>query len=359
MNPSRAATCFTLGVAVCVTLVEPARSQSHSKAPPANSEIRVVTNEIVVPVTVVDSHGEFVLDLEEKDFHIYDDGAEQTIDHCDLGGDPLSVALLIETSSRLQALAPVIHGMGSIFTETVMALDGHAAVITYDSSVDVRQPFTQDHDAVGRAIGQVKFDVPEMRLYDAMAKAVAMLKSEASNRRRIMLIVGESQDNGSSSTLREVARDAAQNNISIYAVGPSSAAADMRGHITDAVPLKLPKLPPMTSSECVDNVSGHPCHLDLVAPAFWLLERGTNEVRNHELDLAAAATGGIHYGAVRNSAIRGALDKIGGELHAQYVLGYRPNGERSVGYHRITVVVSRPDVSVRARPGYYLAPEPR
>jgi Ca-activated chloride channel homolog len=357
MNTSRAAAYWTLGAIVCFTSVEPAWSRRQSGASLASSQIRAVTNEIVVPVTVTDSRGEFVLELEQRDFRVFDDGAEQTIDHWDLGGDPLSVALLIETSSRLQTLAPVIHATASIFTETVMALGGKAAVLSYDSTVEVRQPFTPDHEAVAKAIAQTKFDVPEMRLYDGMAEAIDILKAQPANRRRIMLIFGESQDNGNTSTLKQVARNAAQNNISIYAVGPSSAAADMRGHTTEAVPLKLPKLPPITSKPCMDPVTGHPCSLDLVAPAFWLLERGTNEISYHQLDIAAAATGGIHYGAARDSAIRNALDKIGGELHAQYIVSYRPQGERSVGYHRISVTVSRPGVSVRARPGYYLAPE--
>ena len=53
--------------------------------------------------------------------------------------------------------------------------------------------------------------------------------------------------------------------------------------------------------------------------------------------------------------VRDALDKIGGELHAQYIIGYRPNAERPPGFHSITVTVSRPNVSVRTRPGYYVA----
>jgi hypothetical protein len=75
-------------------------------------------------------------------------------------------------------MAPVIRGIGSIFTETVMALDGEAAVITYDSTVEVPQPFTQDHDAVARAIAKVDFEAPEARLYHAMSTSVDMLKQQ-------------------------------------------------------------------------------------------------------------------------------------------------------------------------------------
>src|SRR5277367_3773697 len=108
-----------------------------------------------------------------------------------------------------------------------MALNGEAAVITYDSTVDVRQAFTHDHDDVQAAIAQVKFQAPEMRLYDAMAEAVEQLKTRPSNYRRVMLIVGESQDLASDAKLGLVLREAELANIAIYAVGPSSSTADL------------------------------------------------------------------------------------------------------------------------------------
>ncbi len=302
-------------------------SQTQTPPPLSNGPIRVVTNEVIAPVTVTGPSGEFVLDLSQKDFHVFDDGVEQTIDHWDLGGDPLAVVLVLETSSRAQAMVPAIHGLGSIFTETVMALDGEAAVITYDSTVAVRQPFTEDHDAVEKAIASAEFVDPKRKLYDAMALAVEMLKGEAPTRRRIMLIVGESRDDGSAAQLGAVVRDAQHANISIYAVGPSSMARDL---FQDA-----PEL--------------------WAAPAIFLLQQGINRNKRHALEIAAAATGGVRYGAVRSATLGVALDKIGGELHAQYIIGYRPNSERAPGFHSIKVTVSRPGVLVRARPGYYVA----
>ena len=205
-----------------------------SAAPPTHSlstpqaQILVRTQEVMVPVTVTDKQGRLVMDLAQKDFHVFDNGVGQKIMRWDLDGDPLEVALVIETSAHIRMMAPVIHEMGSLFTENVMALDGEAAVITYDSAVDVRQPFTQDHDAVEKAIRSVEFDTPEMKLYDAMATAVQMLATRPPARRRILLIVGESQDSSSHAELKSVIHDAVLNNITIYSVGPSSTAADLR-----------------------------------------------------------------------------------------------------------------------------------
>lgn len=325
-RPRQLALRCTLALSFTATLASFTLSQTQTQLPDSKDTIRVVTNEVIAPVTAVDGSGEFVLDLSQKDFHVFDDGTEQTIEHWDLGGDPLAVVLILETSPRLSSIASVIHSLGSIFTETSMALDGEAAVVTYGSTVEVPQPFTQDHDAVEKAIASVKFEEPKKRLYDAMARAVEMLKGQEM-RRRIMLIVGESRDDGSTANLGAIVRDAEHANISIYAVGPSSVTRDL---LDDAPAL-------------------------WAAPAIFLLQQGMNRGKGHDLEVAAAATGGIHYSAVKAGTLRDALDKIGGELHAQYIIGYLPNSERAPGFHTIRVTVSRPDVSIRTRPGYYVA----
>ncbi len=38
------------------------------------------------------------------------------------------------------------------------------------------------------------------------------------------------------------------------------------------------------------------------------------------------ATGGLYQSTVRDASIEKAIDEIGGELHAQYTLSYRPTG---------------------------------
>jgi hypothetical protein len=68
----------------------------------------------------------------------------------------------------------------------------------------------------------------------------------------------------------------------------------------------------------------HRPYWDYMTVAVWPVTRGTNEIKNHQLAVAAAATGGVHYRALRDRAVHTALDQIGSELHAQYILGYAP-----------------------------------
>jgi len=331
----------------------------QSGSPAAKNEIRIRANEVIVPVTVLDEQHEPVLDLKQADFQVFDGGVEQKIDRWDLDGDPLAVALLIETSTHIKSMTTTIHRLASIFTENIMALDGQAAVITYDSDVNVRQPFTQDHDLIEDAIAKAPFEAPEKQLYDGMARGVALLKEQPLNRHRVLLVVGESADSGSDAKLGQVLRDAELANISIYTIGVTSigmntSANDILGG--KLPPLKLSKHAPPISAQRPRTQPFGSTYIDFVTPAIWLIERGTSEIKNHQLEVAVAATGGVHYRAFRHDAIRAALDKIGAELYAQYTMSYMPSADVQPGFREIKVTVSRPAVTVRTRPGYYLAP---
>ena len=315
--------------------------------------IKVRVNEVSVPVTVLNSSGEITLDLLKDNFQVFDNDVEQTIEHFDVGGESLAVALVIETSSHIQKMGPTMRKMGNIFTETVMGLEGRAALITYDGTVEVRESFTTDRDAIADAIGKLEFNAPEMRLYDAMSTAVDLLKAQPPNFRRVMLIVGESQDQFSDAKLGLVLREVQLANISIYAVGPSSSAADLR-YAGGPTRVPLPKSAPPTSTEQPPRNFLGETPFDLLTPAIWLLSRGTNEIKNHQLEVAAASTGGVHYRAIRDRDIQSALDKIGGELHTQYMISYTPRADGSPGFHKIKVTVVGPNSVVRARPGYFV-----
>ena len=111
-------------------------------------------NLVNAPVVVRDAKGELVLDLEENNFRIFDNGVQQKIDGFDMGGAPLSVVIVMETSSRIQALLPAVRRTGILFTETVLGENGDAAVIGYDDEVKHLQDFTSDHDAIEKAVDE-------------------------------------------------------------------------------------------------------------------------------------------------------------------------------------------------------------
>lgn len=322
--------------------------------------IRVQVNEVTAPVTVRDPKGEMVLDLTQTSFHVFDNGVEQKIEHFDLGGDPLSIVLVIETSSHLEPMMPAIRRTGVIFSQTVMGLTSEAAVIGFDDSIDLLHKFTTDPDAIEHVFSSLRLGTMGMKLYDAMSRGVSMLEERPEVRRRIMVVMAEAQDDGSESKLGEVLRKAQLANVSIYSIGLSTTMADLRAKPRDTIPqygppgtypLPTPPGHPQTP-ELERQIQG----VDLTPLIIWLVKTGKNAIGPNSLAIASKATGGLHLNTIKDRSIEKALDEIGGELHAQYTLAYRPPGEEPSGFHKIEVTVDRPGVSVRTRPGYYLAP---
>ena len=114
-------------------------------------QIKVQVAMVTTPVTVRDSRGVMVHDLDAKNFQVTDNGMAQKISHFDLGGDPLSLVILVETSSRVEPLMPEIRKTGILFTQTVMGPTGEAAVVGFNDSVDKLQDFTTNAETIEKA----------------------------------------------------------------------------------------------------------------------------------------------------------------------------------------------------------------
>lgn len=331
------------------------------RAPERSIRVRVAL--VNAPVVVTDAKGNLVLDLDKKDFNVLDNGAEQTLDSFDLGSEPLSVVLLFETSSRIAPLIPAIQKSAIVFTQTVVGQSGEAAVVGYNDRVDQLSPFTADHDKIENAIAHLTIGANGMRLYTALSTAVRLLRDRPATRRRVIIVVGESQDSGSEQRLGEVLRDAQLSNVVIYSVGLSTAAAALRSQsqaksVQSTPPgtfgmSPVPGMPQTPSSDQQQRYGS--ANVDVLALAEWAVEHAKAVVKDRPLEVAAAATGGLNQSTFRDRSIEDAIDKIGGELNSQYTLSYHPTDSDILGYHRITVTVNRAGTKVRTRPGYYLA----
>jgi VWFA-related protein len=325
--------------------------------------IRARVTEVSAPVIVRDRHsGEMILTLTRDNFRVFDNGTQQTIDHFDLGGDSLSIVLVTETSSHVEPMLPAIRQAGIVFTEAVMGQTAEAAVIGYYDTVDLLQSFTTDVDAVQGIINRLPVGTSGMHLYDAMARGIQLLEQRPVGQRRVMLVIGEAQDSGSEDKLGEVLRHAQLANVTIYSIGLSSTAADLRQPAGQYQPPQIG--PPGTYPLPTPN--GQPPtpqmeqavqpNMDLAALLIWLVKTGKNAIGPNSLEIASKATGGLHVNTMHDRNIQKAIDEIGGELHAQYTLSYHPPGAEVSGYHQIKIAVDKPGVDLRTRPGYYIPP---
>src|SRR6516164_2862756 len=335
---------------------------------PTASTIKLHSILVNTPVTVRDASGEMVHTLEAKDFRITDNGVQQTITHFDLGGDPVSLVVVVETSSRIDPLMPQIRKTGILLTEAVAGPTGETAIVGFNDSVDKLLDFTANADAVERTMSRLHEGTSGAKLYDAMALGVEMLgaRPEVSatelGHRRVLLVMAEAHDEGSDAKLGEVLRQAQLANVTIYSVGLSSTRASLQKKAESTGPKRATPegtfgMPPPPGTVQTPGMDGsQPQAGDLLALAVWAVQHVKDKITSHALELAATATGGAHLATWKDRSIEKALDEIGGELHAQYTLSYTPSGTDANGYHEISVAVDRKDLTVRARPGYYVTP---
>jgi len=323
------------------------------------SSIRVKVELVSTPVVVQNGKGALVNDLGPGDFRIFDNGIEQSLESFEVGGAPLAAVFVIETSARVEALLPAISRTGLLITQNIIGETGQAALLNYSDHVVKQLDFTNDHSAIEKAIANLQSESSDAHLYDAIWEAVGMLRDTPPSRRRVVIAIAEAMDAGSKTDLGSIMREAQIDGITIYAIGLSTFQAGWRGPekqaaAPPAAPSGIFVLPPIPGS--------------IYTPGIEELRRGNMDLGTlggHTLAFwspplrdAAAATGGLYQSTFTDDSIERAIDRIAGELTAQYTLTYRPNTSQTEGdFHKIkVVVVNKSKLRVRARPGYYIYP---
>jgi len=341
--------------------------------PEAVAKISASVTLVNTPVTVRDASGTMLHDLDEQDFLITDNGVPQKIAHFDVGGDPISLVVLVETSSRIESFLPQLQKTGILLTEQVMGPDAEAAVVGFNSSLKTLQGFTRSHDAIEASFSGLKTDGSGICLFDAMSAGVEMLslrrmptKETPVTGRRVLLILSEALDTGSDARLGEVLRRAQLENVTIFSVGLSTTRAELNAKPRDNAP--VPITPPGTygmpgpPGTVPTPGAGNNQGFDLVALAQVLVEHTKSAVTKRSLEVGAVATGGGYYPTYKGRSIESAIDEIGGELHSQYMISYEPksdSGGQDFGYHQISVSLVADKAQgkkITTRPGYYIPP---
>jgi VWFA-related protein len=349
-------------------------AQIQPTPPEALAKITTRVTLVNAPVTVRGASGNMIHDLAQEDFVITDNGVPQQITHFDVGGDPVSLVIVIETSSRVDPLLPQLRRMGILLTEQVMGPEAEAAVLGFDESVDKLQDFTRSHDAIQSVFAGLRTGESGQHLFDAMAAGVEMLTGRRKpgamtqvTGRRVLLVISEALDHGSDARLGEILRRAQLENVTIFSVGLSTTRTELQDKPRQNEP--APITPPGTygmpgpPGTVPTPGAGNNQDLNLLALVEVLVEHTKSAATKHSLQLGAAATGGAYYSTFKGRGIEAAIDEIGGELHSQYMLSYTPTlhsaDTENFGYHQIVVSLvpeKSPNKKITTRPGYYVPP---
>lgn len=296
---------------------------------------RVPVRLVIAPTSVTDERGKFINGLAASDFALFDNDVPQRIHH-DSDFLPISVAAAIQNNHQVGAMLPKIHEFGPLLGSLVVGDGGEAAILTFHKYVEVIQDFTSDPGHLTRSLRTVECHYDQSRLIDATLQAIRMLKNRPPERRRILLLVSEKRDQGSESKLRDAVAEAELNNILIYSLNISRAHAVRQVFVP-----------------AYGGPRGTAISLDLIQLIKEIYSGVKNAAIENPLSVLTRYTGGREYSFFKEHAFEDAITRIGEEIHGQYLLSYTPPNVSESGYHKIRVQLSRPELMVRSRPGYY------
>jgi VWFA-related protein len=316
---------------------------------------------VTAPVTVINSKGDYVFDLQQKDFEVLDNGVRQKIEQFSLEQRPLAAVIVVEANGTSEPLLGEVRPLGPVFSNLMLGPQGQAAVVTYGDQIRTVQDFTQNGDELETALRRVEARGGSQHLNDALTQAITMLESQPKDDRRIIVAFSDGHDIGSRTTKEEVVQRALNAGITIYGLGFSQTRSMLTKQPkappqnTLAANMALPAPPnmPQTPSN-IENNWDNGANLPIVPLVLASGEMIRSIVAKDPLEFYAGYTGGLSYGAWSKKPMQDELNKIADEIQSQYEIAYVPHAPDNNGFHRIEVHVDRSGVKVRTKAGYFL-----
>ena len=322
--------------------------------------IRIRSNLVVSPVTVTDSTGEFVYDLSEADFRIFDDGAPMKIENFAQESRPLAVVILVQTSESVAPLLAQLEPVAPVISNLLLGPAGQASVVTYADQSNVAQDFSDSPSALAQTFKNFSAEGRKARLNDALARSIAMLARRPKSERRIIVVFSDGFDSGSETSKEDVMQRATGADVTIYGLDFSRAQALIKSRPADNGPSPLdqqvtrPVGPGTVATPTnADNTYGN--HGDMSGLLGALGSAIHHKVGTSELEFYSETSGGMNYSHWKESTLQDHITEMATEVHSQYELAYVPPSNSKPGFHRIEVRVMHRGMKVRTRSGYFYA----
>jgi VWFA-related protein len=311
---------------------------------------------IEVPVVVSDRYEHYVPNLRKQDFRVLEDGVDQQITFFSDQRVPIHVALVMDTSGSTIDTIAEIQQDAIDFVNQLLPGD-QVLVVSFADQVIVEQEFTNDRNALARAILRTHA-YGSTKLYDAVYLTVAERLRHVDGR-KAMIILSDGEDTSSKdATPEEAINVCSESDVTVYGIRfPESSGLNIYtgpGNWPFPPSWPQPRRRPPRSTVPSSPWPNWP----FVDPQFSGRNPGSGQIpgMGHDpfMERVTSDTGGTIVYTDQLSDVRGLLARIAEELRHVYLIGYAPsNPVKNGGYRRITVQIPRqPDLAVRHRLGY-------
>jgi len=282
------------------------QSEAGEHVDPADV-IRVSSNLVPIPASVVDTRGQAITGLKLEDFELWVDGQPKPISDITRSELPVRLAMLFDNSGSIDFAREFEKHAAMHFFRKVMRSSDQAAIYSVETESYLAQPMTSDLGKLEATISS--FGKPEgaTSLFDAIIDASAYLRPYVG--RRVILIVSDGIETTSRADFETTLR----------------------------------------------RVQSDDCQVFVVQTGLYQGANLRALAAERRMEQLSVQTGGAAFIPKTTSALETAFKQIAADLAQQYVLSYyQSEAQRDGRYHVIDLQVkSRKDVRVRARKVYY------
>lgn len=355
-------------------LINPNRPAPLATPPPTSAEddevIKVETNLVTMPVSVLDRDGRFISGLQQKDFKIFENGVEQKLDYFQSVEQPFTVVLLIDVSPSTQFKIDEIQNAAITFIDQLRQGD-KVMVIAFDERVQVLSPITNNRNQLRNAIRQAQFG-DGTGLYEAVDFVIEDQLRNIQGRKAVVLF-----SDGVDTTSRRASYDstlrATEEIDALFYTIRYDTSSDMYGGAPggQSYPMPMPRGGGRRGNVTFGDIlgailsggngpygggrGGRGGRGGMGGQSSGEYERG-----KRYLETLALNSGGRTFDATSMYNLDAAFAGIAEELRRQYSLGYYPETVGNIGDRKqIKIRVMRPNVVVRAKNSYIVGQSDR
>jgi Ca-activated chloride channel family protein len=282
-------------------------SSQDDEAVDENEVVRVETNLVIIPASVVDFRGRAITDLKVDDFELKVDGELKAIGDLSRAETPVNVALLFDNSASLSAAREFERQAAVRFFQSVVRPIDRAAVYSISTTPTLSQGLTNDVNRLVRTIQNFGKPDGATALFDALTQAADYMRPIPG--RKVLVLVSDGTDTVSDASFEDAVNRALLAECQVYVV----------------------------QTRQVEDPNLH----DTVS-----------EQRMYKL---TEQTGGAVFIPQSIEELDAVFSQISLDLSQQYLLSYTPQDERRDKFFRFISlrVKTRQNLRVRARKGFY------
>lgn len=291
--------------------------------PEENFTLAVEIELVNLDVVVTDKRGNFIPNLGQKNFKVFEDKIEQKVTNFSPTSAPLTIVVLVEFARTLAWWFDDVVTPTAGFIE-LLRPDDWAALVAYDMRPEILADFTQDKRELYAGLNRMRIpSFSETNVFDALKDVLDRL--EEVDGKKAVLLIGTGIDTFSKITFDTILKRVNNTNAVIYCIGMMQLAReylDARGYL---------------------------------APE----DRLTYLQADNQLNTFAKRTGGKAWFPRFMGEYPGILQQVGIELRHQYSMGYQstnPNKDGKFRKIKVEVVDENgaivKNVVARAKEGY-------